>query len=75
MMRPTSVPNVVALPKAAMIDAAHLRIALGASRALICLWRRQAAFPASYREGLRTWTLTDDVRRWCENHGSRVVRL
>ena len=74
-MRPVSLPKTVMLPKAAMIDAPHLRTVLGASRAVICLWRRYAGFPVSHREGRRAWTLCDDVARWCQNHGSKVVRL
>lgn len=71
-MRPVSLPETVTLPKTVMIDAPHLRTVLGASRAVICLWRRHAGFPVSHREGRGAWTLCDDVARWCEKHGSTV---
>ena len=74
-MRPVSLPKSVTLPKAAMIDAPHLQTVLGASRAVICLWRHHSGFPVSHREGRCAWTFCDDVAQWCENHGSKVVRL
>lgn len=74
-MRPIRLAPSVTLPKAAMIDAPHLQMALGVSRALICLWRRERAFPVGHREGKQSWTFTNDVQRWCEGYRCKVIRL
>lgn len=73
-MTPASLPCRVTLPKAAMISAAHLQAALDASRAVISLWRKHGGFPRSHRDKRGAFTMTDDVQRWCEAHGSIVTR-
>lgn len=66
-------PQTVRLPAdAVMIDAAHLRAALGASRAKLSLWRQEHGFPPSYRDGRRGWTFTAAVAEWCRANGCEV---
>lgn len=73
-MQPRTLPSLVVLPEAPMINAAHLRLALRVSKAVLCLWRRHAGFPNSYRVGRTAWTLCEDVAGWCERHGAKVTR-
>lgn len=70
------VPVAVLLPATAMVEAGHLRTCLGASKALLTLWRRAHAFPATFRDHDGRWySLTDDVAKWCERHGVTVRRV
>jgi len=57
-----------------MIGAAHLRIALNASRSVINRWRRTYNFPPSHRDGSTTWTMTAQVADWLTAHGAQVIR-
>lgn len=66
-------PERVTLPSSAMIDAAHLRAALGVSKQLLHLWRAKG-FPAFFRDGAASWTVTDDVARWLASHDVEVIR-
>lgn len=68
-------PGMVTLPTSPTLSAAHLRHCLGTSKALLHLWRRKYLFPDSFRVGRERVSLTDDVARWCERHGARVIRL
>ena len=66
--------SIVTLPASPLIGAAHLRDALGVSKAVLWNWRRGAGFPLSYREGRERWTVTDAVAAWLREHGT-VVRV
>jgi hypothetical protein len=73
-MRGPRLPRTVRLPPDPMIAAAHLRIALNASRAVIHRWRTQYNFPPSYRDGGTTWAMTAHVADWLTAHGVQVIR-
>lgn len=72
-MRPRTLPGVVHLPPdAPLMSAGHVQASLGASRALLSLWRRERGFPPSHRSRGGTYTFTDDVKAWCLAHGVQV---
>ena len=73
-MNGPQLPRRVRLPDAPMISAAHLRAALGVSRAVLHRWRHCYAFPASYRDGDTTWAITDDVAAWLRQYNVSVIR-
>lgn len=66
---PRALPATVYLPAgAAMLDAQHVRVALGASRAVLSLWRRKYGLPVAHRDGRGTWTFTADLAAWLRRH-------
>lgn len=66
--------KAVTLPPDPVIGAAHLRDALGVSRAVLWRWRRLYRFPAAHRDGRDTFTLTDHVAHWLRAQGAEVRR-
>lgn len=69
---PQLLPAAVILPAAPLIGAAHLRMVLGVSKAVIWLWRTRQGFPQGHRDGSDVWTLTAAVATWLEARGTRV---
>ena len=75
MIRPGPIlPPRVTLPPDPLIPGWHLRDALGASKQVLHLWRRDQKFPPFHREGRDFYTSTDAVARWLEARGVRVTR-
>lgn len=64
--------RTVTLPDEHLVGSAHLRDALGISRAVVHLWRRKYAFPLGYRDGREVWTLTDAVADWLRSRDVEV---
>lgn len=67
-------PGAVTLPAAPFTGAAELRTALGASRAVISLWRRNHQFPGFTRQGHDCLVSTAEMVSWLEARGVRVTR-
>lgn len=63
----------VFVPDSPFMGGAHLRDALGVSRAVLHLWRRHYGFPAGHRDGRDHYSRTDDVREWLEGRGVTVT--
>ena len=75
MIRPGPVLRLrVVLPPDPVKPGWHLRDALGVSKQVLHLWRRDQNFPPFHREGRNFYTSTDAVARWLEARGVRVER-
>ncbi len=73
MNRPgVRLPPRVELPAASMMAGWHVRDALGVSKQVLHLWRRDKGFPPYHREGQDYFTSTRAVREWLEARGVRV---
>lgn len=70
-----TLPRRVVLPATPLIAGWHLRQALGVSKQVLHLWRRDQLFPPYFREGRAYYSDTDAVQRWLEERGTRVTRL
>lgn len=69
------IPATVTLPSAPLVAGWHLREALGASKQVLHLWRRDRGFPPYHRSGRDYYTDTDAVQRWLEAQNVRVNRV
>lgn len=65
-------PSRVTLPDQPMLPAWHVRMVVGASKSLLCLWRKQNGFPASHRQGVDAFTSTAALADWLRSHGVAV---
>jgi hypothetical protein len=67
-------PGFVVLSAAPEMDAAAVREALGISRALLHLWRRDHGFPPFRRAGHDCFTSTSAIEAWLEERYVPVTR-
>lgn len=65
-------PQRVALPDQPVIPAWHLRMALGVSRQVLHVWRRNQAFPPACRAGMNSYCQTAAVADWLRARGVDV---
>lgn len=67
-------PSRVILPDQPLLPGWHLRMALGASKQRLHLWRKRG-FPKSHREGAQSYTSTAAVADWLRSRGVAVQIL
>ena len=67
-------PSRVTLPAAPVMAGWHLRDALGASKQVLHLWRRDRGFPPFHREGREFYTSTEAIAEWLTSRGVKVAR-
>lgn len=68
-------PSAVSLPLEPVMRAADVRAALGVSKAVLHLWRRDRDFPRGVRSGATTLTNTDALEQWLKARGVAVARV